>query len=103
MIVNELGTNALKYGALSGPTGRVLLNWHLIEPGDGSGKRSVRLSWIERSGPTVRPPDKAGFGLRMLKDALRLVLDGACDLEFKQTGLECRIEFPLDSERRHQA
>ncbi len=99
MVMNELGTNALKYGALSVPTGRVLLNWHLIEPGDGSNGRSVRLSWIERFGPAASPPDKTGFGLRMLKDALRLELDGGCDLEFKKTGLECRIEFPLDGEQ----
>jgi len=59
LILHELLTNALKYGALSVPQGRVSLrldwtSWVLT------------FVWQERSGPSVVPPDSAGFGSRIL-------------------------------------
>ena len=59
MIVYELTTNALKYGALSSPDGRVLISGK-IERGDGSG--SFVFLWNETGGPQVSPPTRRGLG-----------------------------------------
>jgi two-component sensor histidine kinase len=51
MVLNELSTNAVKYGALSNPTGRVQIT-ALVDDARGQ----FRLKWAESGGPPVRPP-----------------------------------------------
>ncbi|MCB1341272.1 MAG: response regulator [Pseudooceanicola sp.] len=57
--LHELGTNAVKYGALSVPQGRVAIRWEV--EGD-----AVRLTWAETGGPAVEPPAHTGFGLTLI-------------------------------------
>jgi two-component sensor histidine kinase len=65
MAFHELGTNALKYGALSQPGGRVALDWHVDEAtGD------LLINWKETGGPPVAPPATRGFGSRLLERAV---------------------------------
>jgi two-component system CheB/CheR fusion protein len=66
MIVYELTTNALKYGALSSPDGRVSISGK-IEGYDGSG--SFVFLWNETDGPRVSPPTRKGFGSVVLLEA----------------------------------
>jgi two-component sensor histidine kinase len=55
LALHELATNAGKYGALSTDAGRVDVGWRL----DGD---ALTMSWTERDGPPVRPPERRGFG-----------------------------------------
>ncbi len=62
LALHELGTNALKYGALSIPAGRISIRWDEFEGG-------VWLEWKEEGGPPVQPPANDGFGSRLLRRA----------------------------------
>jgi two-component sensor histidine kinase len=84
---HELGTNALKYGALSVPTGHVAIHWAAVAPNS----RDVLIRWSEHNGPTVTPPTKQGFGTRLLTRALASELGGQVTLEYPQAGVVCTI------------
>ncbi|MDS9469458.1 response regulator [Paracoccus sp. MBLB3053] len=58
--LHELGTNAAKYGALSVPSGRVVLSWKV--QGD-----HLHLRWEEQGGPAVTPPARTGFGTTLIR------------------------------------
>lgn len=94
MALHELGTNAVKHGALSVPSGRVDLSWRIL----GDGEQRLELTWREREGPAVSPPERDGFGTRLLTRGLRTQLDGGVRLEFAPEGLVCRIEAPLEGD-----
>jgi PAS domain S-box-containing protein len=93
MVLNELMTNAAKYGALS-TSGHVEIEWEIEEQG-----RSVRLRWLERNGPPVNKPKHAGFGSRVIEWVARSDLNGKCTLDFQSGGLECTLCFPIQRER----
>ena len=68
IILHEVCTNAVKYGALSVPAGRASLGWTLEAcPGGG---RTLRIAWRERGGPPVAAPSRRGFGTRLLERGL---------------------------------
>ncbi|MBT0668605.1 PAS domain S-box protein [Novosphingobium profundi] len=71
MAMHEMGTNALKYGALSEPSGLVAITWSLEEGDEGP---VFRISWRESGGPRVAPPDHQGFGTRIIVDVPRVKL-----------------------------
>ncbi len=96
MVVHELATNAAKYGALKAAQGRVAVSWNL----SGSGtERRLRISWMERDGPSVRPPAHDGFGASFIKRSVEYELEGRAQLDFEPGGLHCVIEIPLQSNR----
>ena len=66
LTLHELATNALKHGALSVPTGHVMVSW-TIDPGLSPAR--IRLIWQERGGPAVEKPTTRGFGLTVLQAA----------------------------------
>ena len=85
LILNELGTNAVKYGALSTPQGRVDLAWtHRND--------ELRLIWAERDGPPVSAPERSGFGTRLLRSALPPERADV-HLSFDPAGVVCEIHF----------
>ena len=90
MAFHELATNAVKYGALSADEGRVDIAWSIDE-----GQGSFALDWVESGGPPVRPPQKRGFGSRLIERGLAQDLGGSVRLEFKPTGIVCAIRAPL--------
>jgi PAS domain S-box-containing protein len=90
LLFHELGTNALKYGALSAAEGRVKI-WREPQP---SGVEVVH--WLEENGPPVSPPGKTGFGSRLLDHALRQQ-GGRVVSRFEPDGFVLRMEFPLPS------
>jgi two-component sensor histidine kinase len=83
LILNELATNAMKYGALSAPAGLLKLDW------SRNGNRAV-IHWVELNGPPVSPPTTEGFGTRLLRSALPRS-SGAVQLVFEPAGLRCEI------------
>jgi two-component sensor histidine kinase len=97
MAVHELATNAVKYGALSVPSGRLMVSWR-VDPGVG---RILQLRWAEMGGPPIAAaPPRRGFGSRVLDGTMRGQLGGAICLAWEPAGLVCAIAIPLN---RHQA
>jgi PAS domain S-box-containing protein len=92
MAVHELCTNAAKYGALSNDTGQVLVHWSLT--GINGGAR-LRLRWEEVGGPPVEPPQRKGFGSRLITRGVAHELGAAVRLKFPTTGVVCEIDAPL--------
>ncbi len=91
LTLNELGTNALKYGALSGTNGSVSIEWW-----SEGGKRFV-LTWEERGGPPASPPPREGTGLQLIRGFIEYELGGTVALEFAPSGFGCRVEIPIAS------
>jgi len=92
MIFHELATNAAKYGALSTPDGRVLVDWSLADLRD----RRLKLVWRELDGPKVTQPDRRGFGSRLIERNIRHDLAGEIDLVYASSGLIAELTVPLD-------
>lgn len=92
IVVHELLTNAIKYGALSASTGRVRLQWS-----DVSGGR-IDLLWTETNGPPVTPPLRQGFGSRVVEQIIRRELKGDAHFDWRTEGLVCRLVFDITIE-----
>lgn len=92
LAVHELGTTALKYGALSKDTGTVTLEWDV--PGSGQDP-GFSLLWRKRGGSSVSLPTRKGFGSRMIERSLRSYLRGETSLSYLPEGVEFRIGAPL--------
>ena len=85
LAIHELATNAVKYGALSAPEGRIDIRWAL------SDDRQLVLRWTERNGPPVEPPTRRGFGTRMIERGLAAEFKGKVELSFAPDGLVCTL------------
>ena len=96
LVLNELATNAAKYGALSTPQGRVGLSWTL-RPGAPDAPNRLDLLWRERGGPPVREPAKRGFGSKLIERGLASALGGKATLAFDHDGVTCRVEGNLEA------
>jgi two-component sensor histidine kinase len=94
MTINELCTNAVKYGALSVDTGRVGITWAIDE-----GSQRFRLTWREMNGPTVRMPARRGFGTSLIEHGLPGNLKGKAQLKYEPDGVVCEFDVPLASLR----
>jgi two-component sensor histidine kinase len=93
MILHELASNALKYGALSVPDGHVRLNWAL----EGIGpQRRLTVSWREVGGPKVEPPPREGFGMILIRRSLAKTLSSTVEHEFRPEGVVASITLPLE-------
>lgn len=90
MAIHELATNAVKYGALSTPAGRIRIDWHKNDQG---GKTTVSLCWQESGGPPVTPPERTGFGSTLIEQGFAAQLNGKAELDFASDGVKCTLEF----------
>jgi two-component system CheB/CheR fusion protein len=95
--LNELATNASKYGALSNATGRVALSARLEENQSG---QELRLLWREEKGPEVQPPAAPGFGTTMLREAIEYQHEGRVELDWRTEGLVCHLTLPIGGHSR---
>ncbi len=88
LILHELMTNAVKYGALSVAAGQVAIRWQV----DGAGAaQRFRLVWQESGGPPVTAPEHAGAGTALIEGGLNGVADGQVDLDYAPDGLRCTL------------
>lgn len=87
LLLHEMATNAVKYGALSNNRGRVLI---ALEPA-ADGKAA--FGWREADGPAVPGQAKPGFGTRLLQQVLR-PQGGEVSFAFERDGFRARAEFP---------
>lgn len=91
LILHELATNAVKYGALSSQGGRLEVAWRLEGSGNGD---LIRLEWTETGGPPVKLPSHQGFGTSLIRRSASYELGGDATMEFREDGLRCRLIFP---------
>ena len=87
LIAHELATNATKYGALSVAEGQVEVRWSV----DG---QSLNLEWREHNGPPVSPPERKGFGSRLIASSA-----SGSDFRYPETGFEADITMRLFERR----
>ncbi|ANL75713.1 sensor histidine kinase protein (plasmid) [Rhizobium phaseoli] len=87
LVLNELSTNAAKYGALSGDNGRVSLSWS----GDD---QDVRFRWVELGGPTVEAPGNLGFGSRLIEATIVRQCRGTFAYDWQPEGLVVAFSLP---------
>ena len=85
--LQELSTNAAKYGAFSVPSGKLQISWTVDETG------LVRLSWTERDGPLVHKPTRRGFGTKMITGMFAGETGWSVNLDFNPGGLRCVMQF----------
>ncbi|MBC2665551.1 PAS domain S-box protein [Novosphingobium flavum] len=88
MTLHELATNALKYGALSVPEGRVGIAWG--RDADGA----VLMSWTESGGPPVTEPVVHGFGSRLITDVPRGKLRARVETSYPPGGFRWEMACP---------
>lgn len=93
MTINELATNAIKYGALSSEAGALSLVWRV--EGEAVAQPTLVLEWREQDGPPAMPPARRGFGTRLMERCIERDLGGEFDLVFEQAGVICRISTPI--------
>jgi two-component sensor histidine kinase len=92
MALQELATNAVKYGALSNNRGSVHVTWSIR---NGAVPPRLALRWTEKEGPRVEPPQRRGFGSRLIERSLAQDLDGTVHIEFAPNGVECIVDAPI--------
>lgn len=88
LVLHELATNAGKYGALSTEAGRVDFRWEMAV-GD-----AFTVSWIERDGPPVSPPEQRGFGTVVIEAMAMHNVNGVVDLGYAASGMTWRLTCP---------
>ena len=89
MSLNELCTNAVKYGALSNATGRIAIAATTNEK-----TQRLKLTWIETGGPAVEKPKRQSFGTRLI-GRLADQVHGNVLLKYEPTGLVYELDAPL--------
>ena len=88
LMIHELMTNAVKYGAMSRPGGIVSVNWTTDE-------KALHFVWSETGGPTVTPPTTSGFGSRVLTRYVSMGLEVQPNITYDPDGLRYEIAVPL--------
>ena len=88
LALNELATNALKYGALSVPQGTVDLSWTGGRPGSDD---PFRLTWAEAGGPPVGACSRKGFGSLIIEQVLAQDFMGESAIRRDPGGLHCEL------------
>ncbi len=87
--LQELATNAAKYGSLSVPSGRLNLRWRVEND-------QLHLHWQESGGPVVVEPTRRGFGSRFIQETLKKQVDWDVEVEYASEGLKFNLSLKLD-------
>lgn len=93
LVLHELASNALKFGALSVPQGKVTLSWSVRSD---KGEKRLVLKWRENGGPKVSPPEHHGFGSILIRRSLAKVISSEVRHEYLPAGVRAEISMPLD-------
>jgi two-component sensor histidine kinase len=91
LLVHELMTNAVKYGALSNEDGRVRVGWAITDEG---GEPTLHVRWREEGGPPVEEPSARGFGSKLIQ--LGLVGTGGVSTRYPRSGFEADMAASID-------
>ena len=91
MMVHELGTNSIKYGALSTPDGRVTVRWTVSDD-------ALHMHWAEYGGPAVEAPVRRGFGTALIEGSAQGA-GGRAQMSLEAEGVRWEITLPLPKSR----
>lgn len=101
LLINELATNATKYGAWSVPSGQVVVTWREVERevqnGTEDEQEGVHIVWQERNGPPVKAPSTSGFGTNVMKFSIERGLGGRISTTFEPSGVRHEVHLPKAS------
>jgi two-component sensor histidine kinase len=90
LVVHELATNAVKYGALANDAGHVTVTW-------ARERTKLVLRWVERGGPQIpEPPVSDGFGSQLAQMMVVQQFGGALDCDWQRAGLAVTMTLPLE-------
>lgn len=92
LIIHELTTNAVKYGALSNDSGTITITGLERHPES----EALEFIWRESGGPAVEEPKRRGFGRTVIARSLQYSPRGNADLDFDPSGVRCRIAIPAE-------
>ncbi len=92
LVVHELTTNSIKYGALSAPSGKITVRW---EPVEKDGRKMLHLVWTETGGPPAQEPSRKGFGTTVIKRHAEGAFGGNVTTEYRESGFEWALEAPM--------
>ncbi|ABE65171.1 MCP methyltransferase, CheR-type (plasmid) [Nitrobacter hamburgensis X14] len=98
LALHELATNASKYGALSVPGGRILLQWKFT--GGDKIPEGFRLEWRERGGPTVKPAKRRGFGRFVIDQMVTSSLHATVGIDLAPEGFRWTLDMPASQVQR---
>ena len=85
LIFHELATNSAKYGSLSNSSGRVIVDWAIVED-------VVTINWKEKGGPVVTPAEREGFGTKLIAQSAKS-LSAKLSQQFSFDGFGCSLAF----------
>lgn len=88
LVVHELITNSMKYGALSVKTGSIEIDWTRNEAED------LEITWREMGGPPVTPPNRKGFGTTIVDRSVPYDLGGSASVVYERSGLRAWFRIP---------
>jgi two-component sensor histidine kinase len=89
LAIHELATNAVKYGALSEPEGRVSIEWSSTPDGQ------ARVAWAENGGPPVPAQRGRGFGMDLIEKIVAHELQNPVEMKFEPCGVRCVLTVPV--------
>jgi two-component sensor histidine kinase len=92
LALHELAINAVKFGALSTPPGRLSITWAWQ---DRDPTPVVEMRWVESGGPAVTMPMQRGFGTLVVERNLARALEAEVELTFETEGVRARITIPV--------
>jgi two-component sensor histidine kinase len=92
--LQELATNAAKYGALSAERGRLDVRWSFAD-------QKLNLTWIESDGPAVTRPTRRGFGSRLIEEVMAHEGGWTSELRYRPEGLQCYLSLQLTALANH--
>jgi two-component system CheB/CheR fusion protein len=93
MAIHELAANAMKFGALCAPEGRVRIDW-AIEAGTEA--EDLVIHWRETGGPQVHEPQTRGFGSTLIERGFAHELSGRADIMFETQGVHAILRAPIE-------
>jgi len=88
IVIHEMVTNAVKFGALSSMDGSVSICWNI-------GDSELRILWLEVCGAPIVAPAQSGYGTNVIRNLIPYELGGSVELTFRHDGLRCKIKVPL--------
>lgn len=94
LVIHELATNAIKYGALSNKVGKISIHWQIEKKDD---REVVRFTWNERGGPSMTKPARMGFGTELIKAVVNSDLHGDFFSDIAEEGLTFVAIFPIEN------
>jgi two-component sensor histidine kinase len=101
LILHELATNCVKYGALSTQQGKVCITWIDLPEGAEDGPL-LQLSWEEKDGPPVREPTQAGFGTTIIRRHAAAAFGGRVEVDYDPKGLRWILVAPRSAFERNE-